>query len=143
MSITWISFTSDIVVDLLVILGCMLGVPIQILGLTLLAWGNCLGDMSANVTMTKKGFGEMAMTGCMAGPIFNMLIGLGLSTLISLLNDHKGKAASIPFSMYKEDLMGTQISREFNLGSVIPIGLLSSQLFVLAIILMSVIKNNY
>ena len=73
MSILWISFTCDIVVDLLSVLGLMLGLPKTLLGLTLLAWGNCLGDMNANVAMTKKGFGEMAITGCMAGPVFNVL----------------------------------------------------------------------
>lgn len=45
------------------------------LGLTLLAWGNCLGDMNADQAMAKKGFGEMAITGTMAGPLFNVLFG--------------------------------------------------------------------
>lgn len=86
MSITWISFTSDIVVDLLDMLGKILDVPKPVLGLTLLAWGNCLGDMNADVAMTKKGFGEMAITGCMAGPIFNILVGIGASTMKGLLD---------------------------------------------------------
>jgi sodium/potassium/calcium exchanger 6 len=81
MSIMWISFTSDIVVDLLQLFGFILGLPKPLLGLTLLAWGNCLGDMNANVAMTKRGFGEMAITGCMAGPIFNILVGMGASNL--------------------------------------------------------------
>jgi sodium/potassium/calcium exchanger 6 len=85
------------VVDLLSILGVMLNIPKTLLGLTLLAWGNCLGDMNANVAMTKKGFGEMAITGCMAGPVFNVLMGLGLSTVFSLINDVN---ASIPFSFF-------------------------------------------
>ena len=45
------------------------------LSLTFLAWGNSLGDMSADTAMTRKGFGEMAITATMAGPIFNILIG--------------------------------------------------------------------
>lgn len=103
MAISWISFTSDIVVDLLSILGTILNVPTQMLGLTLLAWGNCLGDMNADVAMTKKGFGEMAITGCMAGPVFNILMGLGLSTLFGLMGDSStgtDKPASIPFSIF-------------------------------------------
>lgn len=79
MSIVWISFTSDVAIDLLEILGFVLEVPPSVLGLTLLAWGNCLGDLSADVAMTKKGFGEMAITGCMAGPIFNVLMGVGVA----------------------------------------------------------------
>jgi sodium/potassium/calcium exchanger 6 len=106
-SISWIGFTCDIVVDLLTLLGQILSVPKAMLGFTLLAWGNCLGDMQANVAMTKKGFGEMAITGCMAGPIFNILMGLGLATIGGLLADQEGenkhdgsKSNEIPFSLY-------------------------------------------
>lgn len=92
MSIVWIGFTSDVVIDLLEILGIIIHVPKSVLGLTLLAWGNCLGDMSADVAMTKKGFGEMAITGCMAGPIFNILVGLGLSMItVFVANPDKPK----------------------------------------------------
>jgi Ca2+/Na+ antiporter len=31
--------------------------------------------MSADVAMTKKGFGEMAITATIAGPIFNVMFG--------------------------------------------------------------------
>ena len=84
MSILWISFTSDFVIDLLWIIGLVFGLPKSLLGFTLLAVGNCLGDLNANVAMTKIGFGEMAVTGCLAGPVFNILIGLGMSTIKSL-----------------------------------------------------------
>lgn len=86
MSIMWISWTSNFVIDLLWIIGLIFGLPRPFLGMTLLAVGNCLGDMNANVAMTKKGFGEMAITGCLAGPVFNILVGLGGSTFISLLS---------------------------------------------------------
>ena len=43
---------------------------------------NCLGDLSADVAMTKRGFGEMAITGTMAGPIFNVLMGMGLGMVL-------------------------------------------------------------
>jgi len=106
-SISWIGFTCDIVVDLLTISGQILSVPKSMLGFTFLAWGNCLGDMQANVAMTKKGFGEMAITGCMAGPIFNILMGLGLATIGALVADQEddfdGPANQIPFSLYDKD----------------------------------------
>jgi Ca2+/Na+ antiporter len=41
--------------------------------------------MSADVAMTIKGYGEMAITGTMAGPIFNILMGQGASTTIKIL----------------------------------------------------------
>jgi sodium/potassium/calcium exchanger 6 len=35
----------------------------------------------ANTSIARKGFVEMALTGCYAAPLFNILLGLGLSTL--------------------------------------------------------------
>lgn len=75
MSISWISFTSDCIIDLLKLFGFITHVPGSLLALTILSWGNCLGDASTNIAMTKKGFGEMAITGTLAGPIFNILVG--------------------------------------------------------------------
>ena len=39
--------------------------------------------MSADVAMTKKGFGEMAITATVAGPVFNILVGMSLSNFAS------------------------------------------------------------
>ena len=36
-----------------------------------------MGDLSANMTMARKGLANMAITACFAGPVFNILIGLG------------------------------------------------------------------
>ena len=36
-----------------------------------------MADWSANVTMARKGLANMAITACFAGPVFNILIGLG------------------------------------------------------------------
>ena len=74
-SIAWINFSSGCVVDLVKIFGFITRLPQALLSLTVLSWGNCLGDMSADVAMTKKGFGEMAVTATIAGPIFNILVG--------------------------------------------------------------------
>lgn len=140
LSISWIGFTCDIVVDLLTLLGQILSVPKAMLGFTLLAWGNCLGDMQANVAMTKKGFGEMAITGCMAGPIFNILMGLGLSTFGALLadteNDYDGKAHELPFSVFDED-------HKINPKSVVPLGLMIGQFISLVIVFINAVLNDY
>lgn len=53
----------------------MTGLPQSLLSLSILAWANSLGDLSADVAMTKKGFGEMAMTATVAGPVMNILVG--------------------------------------------------------------------
>jgi sodium/potassium/calcium exchanger 6 len=65
---TWIDTIADNLVNLLDFVGIILKIPAPIVGLTILAWGNSMGDLSANMTMTA----------CFAGPLFNILVGLGL-----------------------------------------------------------------
>ena len=38
-----------------------------------------LGDFFSNISLSKRGFGEMALGGCYGAPVFNLLMGLGLS----------------------------------------------------------------
>jgi sodium/potassium/calcium exchanger 6 len=75
---TWIDTIADNLVNLLDFVGIILKIPAPIVGLTILAWGNSMGDLSANMTMARKGLANMAMTACFAGPLFNILVGLGL-----------------------------------------------------------------
>jgi sodium/potassium/calcium exchanger 6 len=82
MSVTWSYITAQELLGLLVSLGYMCGINPSILALTVLAWGNSLGDLTANLTMAMNGGAEgaqVAISGCYAGPIFSTLFGLGLS----------------------------------------------------------------
>ena len=54
----------------------------------MLAWGNSIGDLSTNMAMARKGLANMAMTACFAGPVFNMLVGLGLGFSLLLHGDN-------------------------------------------------------
>jgi solute carrier family 24 (sodium/potassium/calcium exchanger), member 6 len=81
MGMVWIYFFANVIVDLLVLFGIMTDVSASMLGLTVLSWGNSVGDAIASISISKRGFGEMAMTGCVAGPVFNLLLGLGLTLL--------------------------------------------------------------
>ena len=54
--------------------------------------------------MTRKGFGEMAITACMASPIFNSLFGIGLPVLIKLIKNKPKKSNYVVyFSLYKNN----------------------------------------
>jgi Ca2+/Na+ antiporter len=67
--------------------------------------------MTADVAMTKRGFGEMAITGCIAGPIFNVLVGLGLSNTLGILKSGKGvfdKDNVVNFSLYSQNIDPTK-----------------------------------
>lgn len=85
MSVVWILLVADEVVGLLYTFGIILKIPETVLGLTVLAWGNSLGDLVADVTVAKEGMPAMAIAGTFAGPMFNMLMGLGLSLTKRLL----------------------------------------------------------
>lgn len=95
---TWIDTIADKLVSLLDFLGIVLHIPGAIMGLTVLAWGNSMGDLSANVTMARKGLANMALTACFAGPVFNILMGLGLgfSSLAAATGNPEAKVSLPP-----------------------------------------------
>lgn len=64
-------------VGLIGYLGILAKIDHTVLGLTVLAWGNSLGDLSTDLAMAKRGLSNMAITACFAGPMFNLLVALG------------------------------------------------------------------
>ncbi|XWS58223.1 hypothetical protein CRYUN_Cryun08bG0016200 [Craigia yunnanensis] len=86
MSVFWISTVSGELLNCLAALGSLLELPPALLGLTVLAWGNSVGDLVADVAVAKAGHPAMAMAGCFAGPMFNMLVGLGTALVMQTAN---------------------------------------------------------
>uniref|UniRef100_A0A914E388 Sodium/calcium exchanger membrane region domain-containing protein n=1 Tax=Acrobeloides nanus TaxID=290746 RepID=A0A914E388_9BILA len=73
------------VVNLLIMLGVILRISPDILAVTILAWANCIGDIVADTSIARKGFQRMAISAAVGGPLFNLLIGFGLSFLLAKL----------------------------------------------------------
>ena len=61
---TYLDKIADTLVDLLQLFGILLRIPSTVLGLTVLAFGNSVQDLVANVSLSKKGLSTMATTSC-------------------------------------------------------------------------------
>ncbi|KAL6640958.1 hypothetical protein ACP70R_019139 [Stipagrostis hirtigluma subsp. patula] len=86
MSAAWAYVIAREVLSLLVAAGAAMSVDTAALGVTVLAWGNSLGDLVTTVAVASRGGAggaQVAVSGCYGGPVFNVLVGLGLSMLLS------------------------------------------------------------
>lgn len=91
MSVTWTYIIAEELVSLLISVGYIVGVNPSILGLTVLAWGNSLGDLISNASMAMNSGADgvhIAVAGCYAGPMFNTLVGIGLPLVMSSWSDY-------------------------------------------------------
>ncbi|XP_065424349.1 mitochondrial sodium/calcium exchanger protein isoform X2 [Chrysemys picta bellii] len=83
-SALWINAVATEVVNILRTLGVVFQLSNTVLGLTLLAWGNSIGDTFSDLTMARHGYPRMAFSACFGGIIFNMLVGVGLGCLLQM-----------------------------------------------------------
>ena len=65
-SVMWISTVARELVSLLDSMGLMLDISPVILGLTILAWGNSLGDLVTDTSLARQGYPQMAIGGVFA-----------------------------------------------------------------------------
>ncbi|KAK3383100.1 Sodium/calcium exchanger protein-domain-containing protein [Lasiosphaeria ovina] len=77
-SVAWISTIAGEVVGVLKTFGVILNISEAILGLTIFAVGNSLGDLVADVTVARLGHPVMALAACFGGPMLNILLGVGI-----------------------------------------------------------------
>jgi sodium/potassium/calcium exchanger 6 len=80
-AIFWIATIATEVVSLLKTLGVILNISDSLLGLTVFAVGNSLGDLVADITVARLGYPVMALSACFGGPMLNILLGIGLGGL--------------------------------------------------------------
>ncbi|XP_021268825.1 sodium/potassium/calcium exchanger 6, mitochondrial isoform X3 [Numida meleagris] len=83
-SAMWINAAATELVNILRTLGIIFELSNTVLGLTLLAWGNSIGDTFSDLTMARQGYPRMAFSACFGGIIFNILVGVGLGCLLQM-----------------------------------------------------------
>ena len=113
-SVAWISTIASQVVGALKALAVILNMSHAIMGLTIFAVGNSMGDLVADVTVARLGYPVMALSACLGGPMLNILLGVGLSGSYLLLmgaeNGHeKHPEKGIRFKSYHIDVSKTLI----------------------------------
>ena len=77
-SIIWLGALAQGLLYCLDILGDMLGITDELMGLTIGAWGASMPTLWSSMVVAKKGFGDMALSNAIGANVFSVLVGLGL-----------------------------------------------------------------
>lgn len=131
-SIAWISTIAEEVVGVLKAVGVILGMSEAILGLTVFAVGNSVGDLVADITVARLGYPVMALyvhrppppslspftlltwyrSACFGGPMLNILLGIGLGGTYMIIKSAKEQHEQYPdqplqYKSYHIEVAGT------------------------------------
>ena len=100
-SVAWIAAAARELTECLAAIGDVLGVTPASLSVTVLAIGNSLGDLAADVATARSGQPTMAVAACFSGPLFNMAVGLGGSFAIATWGRAGGKGGPPPLATHR------------------------------------------
>eukprot|EP00854_Cymbomonas_tetramitiformis_P003613 gene3613-4543_t len=89
MSILWIGVLTYFMVDFTNRIGCVLGVPPVIMGVTVLAAGTSIPDALGSIAVAKEGHGDMAVSNAIGSNVFDILVGMGVPWLLVCLIEGK------------------------------------------------------
>ncbi|SMN22804.1 similar to Saccharomyces cerevisiae YDL206W Putative protein of unknown function [Maudiozyma saulgeensis] len=84
-SICAISVVVDIIVSILRMWTTKFHVSESILGITIFAWGNSIGDLVSNLTFVKTGLVETALGACFGSPLLYFLFGVGFDGMMLMV----------------------------------------------------------
>jgi sodium/potassium/calcium exchanger 6 len=134
-AISWIATIATEVVSLLKTIGVILNISDSLLGLTIFAVGNSLGDLVADITVARLGYPVMALSACFGGPMLNILLGIGLGGMYMTL--HKGNQRH---NAAVQDVGAVQVSYEIVISKVLVIS--GATLLVILVGLLIVVPMN-
>jgi len=99
--VIWIALYTYFMVDNVARLGCVLGVPEIVMGLTVLAAGTSVPDMIASMAVAREGHADMAAANAVGSNTFDILLGLGMPWLVATLC---GKEIAVPIDQISESI---------------------------------------
>jgi solute carrier family 24 (sodium/potassium/calcium exchanger), member 6 len=70
-SVTVIYVVCKEVVSVMRTIGVLTGLTDSMVGLSILAWGNSVGDLFSSIALARQGYQQMAFASCFGGPIFS------------------------------------------------------------------------
>ncbi|EXF76902.1 sodium/calcium exchanger protein [Colletotrichum fioriniae PJ7] len=106
-AIAWISTIAGEVVGVLKAVGVIFGISEALLGLTIFAAGNSVGDLIADITVARLGFPVMALSACFGGPMLNILLGIGIGgvyMMVQAANHRHKKHPDKPFKYHSYNI---------------------------------------
>merc|ERR1711862_236767 len=77
--VSWFNLLANECVAVLETFGRNLGISSSVLGITVLAWGNSVGDLVADTALAKQGLARTAVAGCFGSPLLSDVLGLGVA----------------------------------------------------------------
>ncbi|KAK2023947.1 sodium/calcium exchanger protein [Colletotrichum zoysiae] len=128
-AIAWISTIAGEVVGVLKAFGVIFGISEALLGLTIFAAGNSVGDLIADITVARLGFPVMALSACFGGPMLNILLGIGIGgvyMMVQAANHRHKKHPDKPFKYH---------SYEVQIGGTLMISAITLLLTLLALLI--------
>lgn len=88
LSLGGISFTVHLILDVLTSWADSFNLSPSVLGLTIFAWGNSIGDLVSNITFVQLGVIDVALGACFGSPLLYILFGIGIDGILVMLNKH-------------------------------------------------------
>lgn len=135
-SIAWISTVAGEVVGVLKTFGVVLGISEALLGLTIFAAGNSVGDLVADITVARLGYPVMALSACFGGPMLNILLGIGVGGVLMMVQDANHHHRKHPGDRYAYKPYRIQIGGTLMISSI-------TLLVILVSLLISVPLNKW
>eukprot|EP01062_Namystynia_karyoxenos_P066072 TRINITY_DN60093_c0_g1_i1.p1 TRINITY_DN60093_c0_g1~~TRINITY_DN60093_c0_g1_i1.p1 ORF type:complete len:609 (+),score=138.12 TRINITY_DN60093_c0_g1_i1:63-1829(+) len=91
-TIAWLDLIGNECVAVIEVLGTITGITAtdaghSILGVTVLAWANSIGDLVADTAIARAGLAHMGVAGVFGAPLLTCCLGLGLATVVAAGSD--------------------------------------------------------